>query len=47
VLEFGEKCEGRNKLIFVKNEYLIDIKKYKGSYCAVYLDREIKSSFVS
>jgi hypothetical protein len=47
VLEFCEKCEGRYKLIFVKKEYLIDIRKYKGSYCEAYLDGEVKSSFVS
>jgi hypothetical protein len=41
-----KKCEGRYKLIFVKNEYLIDIRKDKGSYCGVYLDREVKSSFI-
>jgi hypothetical protein len=46
VLKFCEKCEGRYKLILVKNEYLIDIRKDKGSYCGVYLDREVKSSFI-
>jgi hypothetical protein len=47
VLKFCEKCEGRYKLIFVKKENLIDIRKDKRSYCEVYLDREAKSSFVS
>jgi hypothetical protein len=37
VLKFFEKCEDRYKLIFVKKEYLIDIRKDKGSYCGVYL----------
>jgi hypothetical protein len=46
VLEFCEKCEGRYKLIFVKKEYLIDIRKDKGSYYGVYLDMKAKSSFV-
>jgi hypothetical protein len=44
-VEFCEKYEGKYKLIFVKKEYLIDIRKYNGSYCGVYLDREAKSSF--
>jgi hypothetical protein len=46
VFEFGEKCEGRYKLIFVKKEYLIDIRKDKESYCGVYLDRKEKNSFI-
>jgi hypothetical protein len=46
VLGFCEKCEGRYKLLFVKKEYLIDIRKDKGSYYGVYLDMEAKSSFV-
>jgi hypothetical protein len=46
VLEFCEKYEDRYKLKFVKKEYLIEIRKDKGSYCEMYLDREVKSSFV-
>jgi hypothetical protein len=46
VLEFCEKYEGRYKLIFVMKEYLIEIRKDKGSYCEMYLDRKVKSSFV-
>jgi len=46
VLKFFEKCEDRYKLIFIKKKYLIDIRKDKGSYCGVYLDKEAKSSFV-
>jgi hypothetical protein len=47
VLKFCEKSKGRYKLIFVMKEYLIDVRKNKGSYCEVYLDREAKSSFFS
>jgi len=46
VLEFCEKYEDRYKLKFVKKEYLIEIRKDKGSYCEMYLDRKVKSSFV-
>jgi len=47
VLEFCEKCEGRCKLIFVKKEYLIDIRKDKRSYCKVYLKRKQKVILLS
>jgi hypothetical protein len=46
MLEFYEKCEDRYKLISVKKEYLINIRKYKRRYCGVYLDNKAKSSFV-
>jgi hypothetical protein len=46
MLKFYEKCKVRCKLIFVKKEYLIDVRKDKEIYRGVYLDKKIKTSFV-
>jgi hypothetical protein len=46
VLKFCEKCEGKYKLIFVKKNYLMDIKKDKRIYRGVYFDKEAKSNFI-
>jgi hypothetical protein len=42
VLKFFEKCESKYKFIFVKKEYLIDIRKDNENYYGMYLKMEVK-----